>query len=65
LPAIEPGAASEPLPPRRLRTARRLAQQAWGNLRYERPLAATAAAGAAAAAAPLGGLLYGLSRGGL
>ena len=44
-------AASRPLPPRRLRTARRLAEQAWGDLRYERPLMA-----AAATAAPLAAL---------
>jgi len=43
LPARFGAAASEPLPARPLRTARRLAEQAWGDLRYERPLAAAAA----------------------
>ena len=46
---------SLPLPARRLRTARRVAEQAWGNAVYERPrLAAAAVAGAAPALALLG-----------
>lgn len=42
LPPFPADARSEPLPARPLRTARRLTQQAWGNLRYERPALAAA-----------------------
>ena len=42
LPPFRAPALSEPLPARPLRTARRFAEQAWGNLRYERQGAAGA-----------------------
>ena len=52
LPAFAaPGTRSQPLPPRPLRTVRRLVEQGWGNAVYERP---TLTAGAVAA--PLAGL---------
>ena len=50
LPAFPAGARSQPLPARRLRAARRLVQQGWGNALYERPgLVATMAAAPIAA----------------
>ena len=63
LPALAVAAPSRPLPARPLRTARRIGEQAWGNLRYERPLMATAAA--AAAGPPLAALGYWLAHAGL
>ena len=42
LPPFPADARSEPLPARPLRTLQRLTEQAWGNLRYERPALATA-----------------------
>jgi hypothetical protein len=44
LPPFPADARSEPLPARPMRTARRLAEQAWGNFRYERPALAAAIA---------------------
>lgn len=52
LPAFAPPATrSQPLPPRPLRTVRRLVEQGWGNAVYERP-----ALTAGAVSAPLAGL---------
>lgn len=62
LPAPVSPTASVPMPAYGPRTARRLVEQAWGNLRYERPLATAAAA--AAAAAPLAALGYALGHAG-
>jgi hypothetical protein len=42
LPPFPADARSDPLPAQRLRTAQRLAEQAWGNMRYERPAFASA-----------------------
>jgi peptidoglycan/xylan/chitin deacetylase (PgdA/CDA1 family) len=56
LPFLEPQRRSEPLPAHRVRTGRRLVEQAWGTARYERPRAAAALA--AAAAAPAAALAY-------
>ena len=42
-----PAAAAQPLPAQPLRTARRMAEQAWGTARYEKP-----AVGAALVAVP-------------
>jgi peptidoglycan/xylan/chitin deacetylase (PgdA/CDA1 family) len=55
---------SQPLPAGRVRTAHRLAEQAWGNLRYERPAAAAALA-AAASVGPAAALAYLVANGGL
>jgi hypothetical protein len=51
LPPFAPAPASQPLPARPLRTARRLVEQGWGNAVYERP-----ALTASLAAAPLAAL---------
>lgn len=64
LPAPARQPRSQPLPARRVRTVRRLAEQAWGNLRYERPGAAAALAAAASAPAAAG-IAYMVSNGGL
>ena len=42
LPPFPADARSDPLPARPMRTMRRLTEQAWGNLRYERPALAGA-----------------------
>jgi len=39
---IAPAVAATPLPARRLRTVHRMAEQAWGTARYEKPLAGAA-----------------------
>ena len=51
LPPFPADARSAPLPAQRLRTANRVAEQAWGNLRYERPALTTAMVAAPALAA--------------
>ena len=46
LDSVALGVAATPMPHRRLRTARRCAEQLWAGTRYERPVeAATATAG--------------------
>ncbi len=54
------GRAARPLPAATIRTARRYAEQAWGDVRYEKPLVGAAMA----AAAPLG-LIAGIALDGL
>ena len=58
LPVAPLAGRSEPLPARPLRTFRRLAEQAWGNARYERPGVAAACLFPAPFAAALAYLAY-------
>ncbi|HEX8640004.1 MAG TPA: polysaccharide deacetylase family protein [Allosphingosinicella sp.] len=63
LPPFAPRVRSEPLPARGARTLRRMAEQAWGNARYERPT--TLAAVVAAASVPAAAFGYLVANGGL